>query len=221
MNVQLQRQLHQDRAEVVRSLATAIEARTPYAVGHSDRVSEYAALLATKLGLPPGEQDLIRIAGALHNIGMVGIDESVLLAPGPLTDSQWAELKRHPIVGAMMIEAAGLPETARAAVYHHHERYDGAGYPGGLRGEEIPLACRILAVADTFAACTARRPHRPRMSSPEALRILTSVAGTQLDPELVSAFAELLLELDSIDMPELEQSLQDAAAVANEDTASS
>ena len=216
VNAQLQRQLYQDRAEVVRSLATAIEARMPYAVGHSDRVSEYAALLAAKLGLPGAERELVRIAGALHNIGMVGIDETVLLAPGPLDEEQREELRRHPAVGAKMIQAAGLPEAVRAAVYHHHERYDGAGYPDGLRGADIPLASRILAVADTFAACRANRPHRTRMSSAAALRLLTSVAGAQLDPDLVASFVELMPEVANTDGAYTEHEAEDARPDADD-----
>lgn len=173
----------------VQTLARALEGKDAYTRGHSIRVSQYAVATAHALGMDAAQQENIRLGGELHDIGKIGTRESVLLKPGVLTTEEVGQIREHPAFGEKMLSplAFETPEVLRC-VRSHHERLDGAGFPDGLSGDAIPLEARIIAVADTFDAMTTVRPYRAPHSPDAALAEINRVAGTQLDPEVVSAF---------------------------------
>jgi diguanylate cyclase (GGDEF)-like protein len=177
------------RYRAAASLAQAVDARDAYTGSHSERVSELAARIATRLGAGAEQIELTRLAGSLHDLGKLAIPEEILRKPGSLTESERLVLERHPQIGFRMLESLGVDPVADW-VLHHHERWDGSGYPEGLHGDEIPLGARIIFVADAFDAMTSDRVYRSRLSTDDALAELSRCAGTQFDPEIVSAFAE-------------------------------
>jgi diguanylate cyclase (GGDEF)-like protein len=181
------------RYRAAASLAKAVDARDTYTGSHSERVSELAARVAMRLGLDPEHVELTRLAGSLHDLGKLAIPEEILRKAGALTDSERLVLERHPQIGFRMLDSLGV-EPVADLVLHHHERWDGAGYPDGLRGEEIPLGARIIFVTDAYDAMTSDRIYRAKRSSAAALAELERCAGTQFDPGIVAAFAE---ELDT------------------------
>jgi putative two-component system response regulator len=169
-------------------LTAGLDARMPGSFGHSRRVARLAASTAEQIGLPSEGVTRVRRAGALHDIGKVEVSDGVINKPGPLSDDEFELVKRHPAAGARIVARSTGDEELAEMVRHHHERYDGAGYPDGLLGDEIPVGARIIAVADTFDAATSPRPYRPAMSLREAQALLDSGAGSQFDPEVISAF---------------------------------
>jgi response regulator RpfG family c-di-GMP phosphodiesterase len=176
----------------INSLSSALEAKDDYTRGHSERVSLIAVEIANAVG--GGSEDLrrVRLAGRLHDIGKIGVQESVLLKPGRLTDDEYRQVKAHPITGERIL-APVLPDAAAVRIVrHHHEHYSGGGYPDGLRGSAIPLGARVLAVADAFDALTSDRPYRARLLSEDALGVLRAGAGEQWQPTLVEALAQRL-----------------------------
>ncbi len=175
------------QARILERLVVALEARDPYMAGHSQRVARGAELVARRMGLPGDEVRQIRIASAVHDAGKVDTPVSILNKPGPLTDHEFDVIKRHPIRGEELVRPLGDPDIA-AIIRHHHERLDGSGYPDGLRGEEIPLGARIVAVVDTFDAITSSRPYRRARRQRAAIRIMREESGTRLDAEVVTAF---------------------------------
>jgi HD-GYP domain-containing protein (c-di-GMP phosphodiesterase class II) len=175
-------------------LADIVDMRDHYTFEHSKRVAELARATARRLGLDAEELDIIWMAGRVHDVGKIGIKSSVLLKPGRLTDEEFAEMQSHPVVGARLI--GNFPQFARGRAYvlHHHERWDGKGYPGKLRGEQIPLGARILAVADAWDAMTSHRAYRKALP-PEVVRAeLARGRGTQFDPRVLDAFLATLAE---------------------------
>ena len=159
---------------------------------HSKRMEAYCHSIGIELQLSAKELDELSLAAILHDIGKVGIDPDILKKPGQLTPSEWEEMKRHPEIGYRIVRAASeLVEVAEFILFHH-ERWDGKGYPSGLKGEEIPLICRILAVTDAYDAMTNDRVYRKAISSEEAIAELQKNAGTQFDPQIVSLFIEIL-----------------------------
>jgi putative nucleotidyltransferase with HDIG domain len=168
-------------------LAAGLDRRVTGSAGHSRRVALYAAGVAKRMGLSPQRVARIRRAGALHDIGKAHTPAEIVNKPGPLSDEEFAVVRRHAMVGGWIVARLGDEELA-AIVRHHHERLDGAGYPDGLAGDEIPLGARIVAVADTFDALASSRPYRPAKHSDEALELLEAEAGAQLDPDAVTAF---------------------------------
>jgi diguanylate cyclase (GGDEF)-like protein len=177
------------RYRAAASLAKAVDARDAYTGSHSERVSELAARVATRVGLDAEQVELTRLAGSLHDLGKLAIPEEILRKPGELTDSERLVLERHPQIGFRMLDSLGVDPVADV-VLHHHERWDGAGYPEGKRGDEIPLGARIIFVADAYDAMTSDRVYRPKRSAGEALAELERCAGTQFDPSIVAAFAD-------------------------------
>ena len=171
------------------ALSAAIEARDPYARGHSSRVTVFAQAMARSLRLEKERLSVLRLAALLHDVGKLVVPSAVLLKRGPLTDEELGLMRRHPAAGARMLRSLGAPETILPLVLHHHERWDGEGYPTGRRGDDIPLEARVLCIADSFDAMTSMRPYRASWTPDEALEELERCAGTQFDPELVTAFA--------------------------------
>ena len=179
---------HPSRAEnELERRAGLLEASVPGMRGHSRRVAVYAALTAQRIGLDPLAVARVRRAAALHDIGKAEVPAEMLRSSQPLEDEEFAAIQEHAIAGARIVSVLG-DEELTAIVRHHHERFDGGGYPAGLCGERIPIGARIVAVADTFDAVTSERPYRPALDHPEALALLEREAGSQLDPEVVAAF---------------------------------
>lgn len=169
-------------------LTAALDGRVPGYFAHSRRVARLAASTAKELGLPGEGVTRVRRAGTLHDVGKSEIPVEILSKPGPLTSQEFAVVKQHAVAGARMVARSTGDEELAEMVRHHHERYDGDGYPDGLLGDEIPVGARIVAVADTFDAITSPRPYRPAMSHREALALLDREAGGQLDPQVIGAF---------------------------------
>ncbi|MCL4310426.1 MAG: HD-GYP domain-containing protein [Actinomycetota bacterium] len=176
----------------IRSLAEAVDAKDPSTRGHSDWVSKYAVMIGRQLGFDEGAVDVLKYAGYLHDVGKIGIPDTVLGKDGQLTADEWKLMKKHPIVSAKILEPVKITPALKAAVRHHHERFDGKGYPYGLAGESIPLEARIMAVADSYEAMTADRPYRKALTDEEAVGELKRCAGTQFDPACVDAFLRAL-----------------------------
>ena len=180
------------RYRAAASLAKAVDARDTYTGSHSTRVAELSAWIAHRLGLDREHIELTRLAGSLHDLGKLAIPEEILRKPGPLTDPERLVLQRHPEIGHRMLESLGVDPVAEW-VLHHHERWDGTGYPERLHGEEIPLGARIIFVADAYDAMTSDRAYRGRLTPREAIEELERCSGTQFDPEIVAAFARELV----------------------------
>ncbi len=190
---------------IIADLGALAEIRDPSARGHQERTSDRAAALAAQMGLPPEQVRLTRFAGLLHDLGKAGISRQILNKPGKLTEEEFARIKEHPLMGSVMIlsEIETLQRLV-PVIRHHHERFDGNGYPDRLAGQDIPLAARILAVVDAFDAMTHQRPYRNPMSLGEARAELERCAGTQFDPMVVEAYQTLLsMEDEGLTAPSL------------------
>jgi len=172
----------------VYALVSAVEAKDPYIYGHSKKVNTYAVALAEAIRLPPDEVANVSTAALLHDIGKIGIPDKVLNKKGKLNEEDWKAIKAHPKLGATIIRNIPHLVPCVNSILHHHERWDGGGYPEGLKGEEIPIEARILAIADTFEAMTSARPYRPALSLEEIIKELRKGAGLQFDPKLVEVF---------------------------------
>ncbi|MEK7294642.1 MAG: HD-GYP domain-containing protein [Nitrospirota bacterium] len=179
--------------EALLILAQASDAADPYLKGHGIRTARYAVPLGYTAGLSAGDLSDLCLASLLHDIGRLTLPKAILEKDGPLSDEEYALMQSHPRAGAELL--APIPALHRPALWiaHHHERWDGFGYPYGLRGELIPLGARILAVADTFDALTSPQPYRPALAGELATRLLRELAGSQLDPCLVDTFLGLRL----------------------------
>lgn len=197
----------------VSSLSSAIDEKDTHTEGHSKRVTELALDIAKKLNLSEKDRNILELAARLHDLGKIGVSEAILSKPGKLNDEEWKIMKAHPLKGVKILQPAeDIKETLSAVqkarllipkedmkkiipgIKHHHERYDGKGYPDGLQGEDIPLMARIIAVADAFDAMTSSRPYRPAMSEKEAIEELVRNAGYQHDPNIVEAFLQIRKE---------------------------
>jgi len=173
---------------IVSTLIEAVEAKDRFNRGHSRRVSELASAFARRLGLPERERELLETAGKLHDIGKIGIPEEILNKPGRLTDEEFDVIKSHPVIGEQILMPLDFLAEARPVVRHHHERWDGRGYPDGLKGKDIPRSAALLSIVDSYDAMTSRRPYRDGMPPEKACAILQEGAGSQWDPDLVSLF---------------------------------
>ena len=172
-------------------LANALEAKDPYTRGHSQRVSALARRLAEVSGLPSREVDVIAQAGLLHDIGKIGVPEAVLGKPGRLDPDEWEIMRRHPVIGAQIVAPFEFFAAGAIIVRHHHERWDGSGYPDGLRGTAIPLGARIVAVADVYDALTSSRPYREALPHHTAIQYIGEEAGRTLDEDIAAALIRL------------------------------
>ncbi|HEY3922493.1 MAG TPA: diguanylate cyclase [Gaiellaceae bacterium] len=179
------------RLQAAAALAGAVDARDAYVGSHSQRVGEYAAAVAERLEFPPEEIELIRLAGKLHDLGKLAIPEEILRKRGSLTPREREVLERHPQIGQNMLDPLGI-EPIASWVLHHHERWDGDGYPGNLSGERIPIGARIIFAADSFDAMTSDRVYRPALSYDEATEELRRCAGSQFDPNVITALLDEL-----------------------------
>lgn len=191
-NARIYEEMQNLYTETIKALAAEIETRNPYTMGHSERVTEYSIMIAKALNLAPSQVELIKYAGLLHDLGKIGISDSILLKPGKLTDEEFAEVKSHPLKSESIIRLITFLKEALPVVRHHHEHYDGRGYPDGLSDEKIPIESRIIAVVDAFDAMTSDRPYRKAMSKEEAIDVLRKCSKTQFDPEIVEVFISLV-----------------------------
>jgi hypothetical protein len=171
----------------VRALASAVEAKDAYTGGHLSRVTAYGVEACRALGGDLAATPGLEYAFLLHDLGKIGVPDAVLNKAGPLTDEEWALMREHPAIGLRILEGVPHMDVVRAVVYSHHERWDGAGYPEGLKGEQIPLAARVFAAVDAFDAITTDRPYRAAVGLEEALHRLRGAAGTQFAPDAVDA----------------------------------
>jgi len=172
--------------DLISSLVSAIEAKDKYTLGHSERVSEYAADLAKKAGLSEEKVEEIRIAGMLHDVGKIGVADEILHKPSKLTQLEYEEVKKHPAIGSWILNTLELSDTTMDAINYHHERYDGKGYPLGLSGKELSLEAQIIALSDAYDAMTSDRPYRKAMSHSQAINEIKKCSDTQFNPELVA-----------------------------------
>lgn len=178
--------------ETIQTLRFTVEAKDTYTRGHSDRVSEYSVLLGKYLGLSEDDIHLLRVGGLFHDIGKIGVPDSILLKTSKLTDDEYSEIKNHPKIGAQILSNATLFEKALPIVKHHHERYDGFGYPEKLAGENIPYLARIAAVADSFDAMTSKRTYRDSLPLDVVINEIEKNKGTQFDPNIATVFLDIL-----------------------------
>lgn len=183
-----------DLRQTIQCLLAVINARDHYTYGHSERVAEYAAALASYIGQPPEVVRQVRYAGWVHDLGMIEVSSDVLLKQGPLNEREKAVIRRHTLFGVSLIEPLIEVEHLLPMVRHHHENWDGSGYPDGLAGEDIPLGARIIGVVESFDAMLQTRPYRPALSAEEAVAELRRGAGSKYDPKLVEAFITMLKE---------------------------
>jgi putative nucleotidyltransferase with HDIG domain len=187
-NLDLYRKRSELLVEIIRALTAAVDAKDPYTCGHSDRVARVAVRLAEELGCDAETVDSLYLAGLLHDIGKIGIDDSILRKAGTLSDDEYEHIKAHVSIGHRILNDLAKLEDVLPVVLHHHESWDGGGYPSHLDSHHIPLPARIVAVADAFDAMSSDRPYRKAMPDETVDRILKTGAGHQWDPEVISAF---------------------------------
>jgi response regulator receiver modulated metal dependent phosphohydrolase len=192
-------QLHDKNEELERAyldtigiLRQTVEAKDPYTRGHSDRVSEYSVLIGKKLGLDEKTLHILKIGGLFHDIGKIGIPDSILLKESKLSDEEYSQIKNHPMIGVHMLGDAAIFSDILPIVKHHHERYDGRGYPSQLVGDDIPYVARIAAVADTFDAMTSKRSYRDSLPIDVVRAEIERCSGTQFDPNIAKVFLDIM-----------------------------
>ncbi len=184
--------LERSYMESIQTLRYTVEAKDSYTRGHSDRVSEFSVLIGKYMGLPEDDLNTIRVGGLFHDIGKIGVPDSILLKTERLTDDEYSEIKNHPSIGAHILSTATIFQNLIPIVKHHHEKYDGTGYPGKLKGEDIPLFARITAVADTFDAMTSKRTYRDALPLDVVKAEFEKCKGTQFDPKIADVFLDIL-----------------------------
>lgn len=182
-----------DLHDIVDALSTALDAKNSNMCGHSERVAELSLLMAKNMGLPLVEQERIHIGAHLHDIGKIGIPDAILNKPGKLTENEFDTIRQHPEIGGTIVGKIKVFRSVADIVRHHHERFDGTGYPDGLCGEEISLGARIVAVADSFDAMTTQRTYRLALSVHEAIEETERCKGSQFDPEIVDVLKALAI----------------------------
>jgi putative nucleotidyltransferase with HDIG domain len=196
-NTELFASLQDAYLATVRSLAAAVDAKEPYMRGHSERVAVFARATADRMGLSHEQRTALEMAAYLHDIGKIGISERILRKPGPLEPDEVITMHHHPLIGANILRPVAFPWPITPVVRHHHEHFDGSGYPAGLRGEEIPILARVLTVTDAYEAMIADRPYRASLTPEGAVAELRRCAGTHFDPRVVDALADVLADMET------------------------
>lgn len=193
----------------VANFVMAVEAKDTYTAGHSDRVADIALVIAKQLKLTPKQCESVHIAGHLHDIGKIGIPDGILLKSGKLTLQEYEVIKCHSVIGYKILKENKNLQDVALAILHHHEKYDGTGYPSGLVGTNIPLTARIISIADAFDAMVTRRTYKSQMSVKDALTEIRKQCGRHFDPLMVKAFIEIFNDEDKsqaiynlIDLPD-------------------
>jgi cyclic di-GMP phosphodiesterase len=189
---------NQNCLEFAKVLAYTLEEKDPYTSGHSERVCYYSDFISKRLSFLPKERNELQIASYLHDIGKIGISNRFINKKGTLTPTDWAIIKQHTKKSIELLIPLNLSQNILAYIQHHHERYDGAGYPDGLTGEQIPLGARIIAISDSYDSMTSDRPYRKPLSNGDAKNELVKNAGKQFDPNLVSVFLDVLKEMEEV-----------------------
>ena len=190
-NIALYENIYENLFFTLFAFVTALEVRDLYTRKHSTRVARLAQMIAEEMGCTEEELDIINVAGVLHDIGKIGIRDDILLKPGRLTKDEYEKIKEHPVIGADIISKLGLWGREAKIIRHHHERFDGTGYPDGLKGKQIPKLARILSVADCYDAMASDRAYRKKMEKDVILGIINENSGTQFDPEVVAVFRQM------------------------------
>ena len=178
--------------ESIQTLRYTVEAKDTYTRGHSDRVSEYSILIGKHVGLSDNDLKTLQIGGLFHDVGKIGVPDAILQKESKLTDDEYSEIKNHPSIGAHILSSATIFKDMIPIVKHHHEKYDGTGYPGKLAGENIPYLARIAAIADSFDAMTSRRTYRDSLPIETVIAEFRRCRGSQFDPELTDVFLDIL-----------------------------
>ena len=191
--------LRTEARKTFEKISRLLDERDHYTAIHSGNVAELAVKIAEEMGLSQGEIEKVEIAARVHDIGKVAIPDSILLKPGPLTDEEWEVMKRHPVVSAELIEGIEIYAQVADAVRHEHERWDGSGYPDGLRGEAIPLISRVIAAADIHNALSTDRPYRSAFSRQETIEMIRGMRGADVDPAVADSLLRVIGEL--VDVP--------------------
>ncbi len=190
--IELNTKLKELFLNTVKALSSAIDAKDPYTMGHSSQVQRHVIAIASEMNFPQDEKNIMGIIGLLHDIGKIGIKDGVLTKPGVLEQDEWEQIKKHPSIGSEIIKHIDMFEDVSEIILYHHERYDGKGYPYGLKGEQIPIKSRILSVADAFDAMVSKRPYRDSMPREKAIIEIKSGSGTQFDPDVAASFLRVL-----------------------------
>jgi response regulator RpfG family c-di-GMP phosphodiesterase len=193
-NLALYENIYENLFSTLYAFVEAIEARDPYTKQHSTRVSSYATLIAKAMGCSQEEIDGLDVAGNLHDIGKIGIPDHILLKPDKLTEEEYEYIKKHPVIGSNIVKHLCMWTEEQKIIRHHHERWDGTGYPDQLRGEQIPLLSRILSVADVYDAMTSDRSYRKKLKDDFVIKMIEENKGSQFDPKVVSVFIKLYKE---------------------------
>lgn len=190
--IQLAAKLETHYTMTIEALVSALEARDPYTQAHAGRIRDMAMALAVAMGIPGDGKRAVRLGAILHDVGKIGVSDAILRKPGRLTADEWEQMRAHPLVGERMLRGIEFLDTALPVIRHHHERWDGGGYPDGLAGERIPLGARIVAVCDAFDAMTSDRPYRPARHAAAACDELLRCRGGQFDPACVDLLVDVV-----------------------------
>ena len=178
----------------LKALEATLDVRDQSAPGHCRRVSKLAVQLGTRLGIKGNDLIALEHGALLHDIGKLGISDAILLKPGPLTPEEWSTMRKHPEIGCDIVGHIEFLQDALPIIRHHHEHFDGSGYPDGLQGDEIPFLARIFTVVDVYDALTNQRPYNKVLTTEQVLHILQESQGNQFDPRIVAAFREMILD---------------------------
>ena len=202
--IQMSEKLERHYTTTLEALAAALEAKDPYTQAHTGRIRDMAVAVAVVMKIPSHLRRGVRLGAILHDVGKIGISDTILHKPGALSEAEWKVMRTHPILGERMLEGIHFLSDALPVIRHHHERWDGAGYPDRLAGEDIPLGARIVAVCDAFDAMTSDRPYRKAISAERACEEILAGAGTQFDPRCAKLLVEVLTD---VGLDHLEQRL--------------
>ena len=187
-----QAKLEQAYLDTIETLRYTVDAKDSYTKGHSERVSEFSVLIGKHLGISSDDMYTLRIGGLFHDIGKIGIPDNILTKKDRLTDDEYEQIKKHPVIGEQILSNAAIFSDIIPIVKYHHERFDGNGYPEHLKGEEIPFLARIVSVADAFDAMASRRPYRNSVEMQKIIEEISNNKNTQFDPEIADALLDIL-----------------------------